>query len=132
SHGSGIRNTSSSPGTPQTWGESRATSHDRAAIPKWQLCSSPSHTTCGGHGRRARPLETLTQNYRVENRALGRTGLEVSALGFGGGAVGGLMLGGDRKEQVRSVETALDAGVNYFDTAPSYGDGASEENLGHA
>ena len=63
---------------------------------------------------------------------MGRTGLEVSALGFGCGAVGGLMLRGDRKEQVRSVETALDAGVNYFDTAPSYGDGASEENLGHA
>ena len=68
----------------------------------------------------------------MENRALGRTGLQVSALGFGCGAVGGLMVRGDRKEQVRSVGTALDAGVNYFDTAPSYGDGASEENLGHA
>lgn len=56
----------------------------------------------------------------------------MSALGFGCGAVGGLMVRGDRKEQVRSVATALDAGVTYFDTAPSYGGGSSEENLGHA
>lgn len=66
----------------------------------------------------------------IERRALGSTGLEVSALGFGCGAVGGLMVGGDRAEQARSVGQALEAGINYFDTAPSYGDGVSEENLG--
>ena len=42
------------------------------------------------------------------------------------------MVRGDRNEQVRSIARALDAGINYFDTAPSYGDGASEENLGRA
>ncbi len=63
---------------------------------------------------------------------LGRTGLRVSALGFGCGAVGGLMVRGERNEQVRSVARALEAGITYFDTAPSYGDGASERNLGHA
>lgn len=68
----------------------------------------------------------------MESRALGNTGLEVSALGFGCGAVGGLMVRGDRKEQVRSVASALEAGLNYFDTAPSYGEGSSEENLGRA
>jgi L-galactose dehydrogenase/L-glyceraldehyde 3-phosphate reductase len=68
----------------------------------------------------------------MEQRALGSTGLEVSALGFGCGAVGGLMVRGDPKERVRSVARALDAGINYYDTAPSYGDGASEENLGQA
>ncbi len=68
----------------------------------------------------------------METRALGRTGLRVSALGFGCGAVGGLMVRGDRTEQERSVARALDAGVTYFDTAPGYGDGASEENLGRA
>ncbi|MDQ3700433.1 MAG: aldo/keto reductase, partial [Chloroflexota bacterium] len=64
-------------------------------------------------------------------RTLGRTGLRVSALGFGCGAVGGLMVRGDATAQRRAVEQALDAGVRYFDTAPSYGDGRSEENLGN-
>ncbi len=67
----------------------------------------------------------------MERRRLGRTGIEVGALGFGCGAVGGLMVRGDRREQVRTVARALETGIDYFDTAPSYGDGASEENLGH-
>ncbi len=66
----------------------------------------------------------------MERRALGRTGLEVSALGFGCGAVGGLMVRGDPGAQRRAVERALAAGVRYFDTAPGYGDGRSEESLG--
>src|SRR6266487_2557129 len=67
---------------------------------------------------------------RMEHRPLGSTGLTVSALGFGCGAVGGLMVRGDRDEQRRAVSRALDAGITYFDTAAQYGDGASEENLG--
>ena len=63
---------------------------------------------------------------------LGRTGLAVPRLGFGCGAVGGLMVRGDAAEQVRAVGRALEAGIRYFDTAPSYGDGRSEENLGRA
>jgi aryl-alcohol dehydrogenase-like predicted oxidoreductase len=66
----------------------------------------------------------------MELRTLGRTGLRVSALGFGCGAVGGLMVRGDPAAQRRAVERALGAGIRYFDTAPSYGDGRSEENLG--
>lgn len=42
------------------------------------------------------------------------------------------MVRGDQSDQARAVGLALDAGVTYFDTAPSYGDGASEENLGRA
>lgn len=68
----------------------------------------------------------------MEMRTLGSTGLRVSALGFGCGAVGGLMVRGDRLTQVRGVARALEAGITYFDTAPSYGDGASERNLGNA
>src|SRR5437899_777748 len=68
----------------------------------------------------------------MEQRALGRTGLHVSALGFGCGAIGGLMVKGDPAEQRRAVARAIAAGVTYFDTAPSYGDGRSEESLGHA
>jgi aryl-alcohol dehydrogenase-like predicted oxidoreductase len=66
----------------------------------------------------------------MEKRAFGRTGMQVSRLGFGCGAVGGLMVRGDPGEQQRAVERALAAGVNYFDTAVQYGDGESEKNLG--
>lgn len=63
-------------------------------------------------------------------RQLGKTGLKVSALGFGCGAVGGLLVKGDRREMVRTIARAIELGVNYFDTAALYGDGQSETNLG--
>lgn len=66
----------------------------------------------------------------MEMRTFGRSGLRLSILGFGCGAVGGLMVRGDPADQERSIGRALDAGVNYFDTAVQYGDGASERNLG--
>jgi L-galactose dehydrogenase/L-glyceraldehyde 3-phosphate reductase len=66
----------------------------------------------------------------MEMRVFGRTGLRVSLLGFGCGAVGGLMVRGTAAEQTKAVARALDAGVNYFDTAVQYGDGQSETNLG--
>ena len=66
----------------------------------------------------------------MEYRALGNTGLKVSAIGFGCGAVGGLMVRGEVAEQRRAVEQAILAGINYFDTAPSYGAGRSEETIG--
>src|SRR4030081_68643 len=66
----------------------------------------------------------------MEQRPLGSTGLTVSALGFGCGAVGGLMVRGDAAEQRQAVSRALDAGITYFDTAASYGDGLSEQHLG--
>jgi aryl-alcohol dehydrogenase-like predicted oxidoreductase len=66
----------------------------------------------------------------MERRTLGRTGLRVSALGFGCGNVGGLMVRGTPADQERAVARALELGINYFDTAPAYGDGESERNLG--
>jgi L-galactose dehydrogenase/L-glyceraldehyde 3-phosphate reductase len=66
----------------------------------------------------------------MERRPLGRTGLTVSALGFGCGNVGGLMVRGAPADQERAVARALELGIDYFDTAPSYGDGESETNLG--
>jgi aryl-alcohol dehydrogenase-like predicted oxidoreductase len=66
----------------------------------------------------------------IEKRTLGRTGEQVSVLTFGCGAVGGLMVKGDAAEQERAAALALEHGVNFFDTAPGYGDGASEINLG--
>jgi aryl-alcohol dehydrogenase-like predicted oxidoreductase len=66
----------------------------------------------------------------MEMRTFGRTGLQVSILGFGCGAVGGLMVRGAPGDQERAVARALEAGVNYFDTAAMYGNGESEKNLG--
>jgi aryl-alcohol dehydrogenase-like predicted oxidoreductase len=68
----------------------------------------------------------------VEQRRLGRTGLSVSVLGYGCGAIGGLMVKGTAAEQDRAIGRALDHGITYFDTAAVYGDGASERNLGRA
>ncbi len=66
----------------------------------------------------------------MEMRVYGRTGMQLSVLGFGCGAVGGLMVRGDPRDQERTVARALAAGVNYFDTAVQYGNGESEKNLG--
>ena len=66
----------------------------------------------------------------MEMRTFGRTGMQLSLLGFGCGAVGGLMVRGDPLDQERAIARAIAAGVNYFDTAVQYGNGESEKNLG--
>ena len=66
----------------------------------------------------------------MEYRTLGRTGLKVSALSFGCGDVGGLMVRGEPADRERSIARAVELGINYLDTAPSYGSGESEKNLG--
>jgi aryl-alcohol dehydrogenase-like predicted oxidoreductase len=66
----------------------------------------------------------------MDRRTFGRSGLKLSVLGFGCGAVGGLMVRGTAADQERAFARALDAGINYFDTASQYGDGESEKNLG--
>ena len=66
----------------------------------------------------------------MEQRQLGRTGLKVSVLSFGCGAVGGLMTRGEPRDQERAVARALELGITYFDSAALYGNGASETNLG--
>lgn len=74
-------------------------------------------------------------------RALGRSGIEVSALGMGCWAIGGPFWAGetplgwgevDDKESIRAIHAALDRGVNFFDTANVYGAGHSERVLGRA
>jgi aryl-alcohol dehydrogenase-like predicted oxidoreductase len=63
-------------------------------------------------------------------RMLGRTGIRVSAVAFGAGPVSGLMTGDDRDLQLATVRRAIDAGINWFDTAAGYGNGKSEAYLG--
>ena len=66
----------------------------------------------------------------MEMRVFGRSGMQVSLLGFGCGGVGGLMVRGAPADQDKAIARALEVGVNYFDTAVQYGNGESEKNLG--
>jgi L-galactose dehydrogenase/L-glyceraldehyde 3-phosphate reductase len=63
-------------------------------------------------------------------RTLGKTGIKVSALSFGAGPISTLMVGQDGARQRQVVARALEAGINWFDTAATYGQGQSERNLG--
>ena len=74
-------------------------------------------------------------------RTLGRSGIEVSAMGMGCWAVGGPWnfngvpagwSGVDDAESLRAIQRALDLGVNFFDTAANYGAGHSEKLLAKA
>jgi len=66
--------------------------------------------------------------------ALGKTGLEVSEIAMGCWAIAGDANWGeqDEKDSIDTIHAALDAGVNFFDTAEAYGDGYSESLLGKA
>lgn len=66
----------------------------------------------------------------MEYRPLGTTGLNVSTLGFGCGAIGGLLVRGSYPDMRATVARAIELGVTYFDTASLYGNGQSEANLG--
>ena len=66
----------------------------------------------------------------MKYNSLGRTGLRVSQLGFGCGSIGGLLVRGDYPVMREVVSRAIELGIDYFDTAPIYGNGQSEVNLG--
>lgn len=75
----------------------------------------------------------------IRKRAFGTTDLQVSEVGFGAWGIGGPAMAGqipigwgdvDDAESVRALETALDRGINFFDTADVYGTGHSEELIG--
>lgn len=68
----------------------------------------------------------------MQYRKLGRTGLEVSILGFGGSSLGSVFRDVEESEGVRAVHTAIDNGINLIDTAPYYGDTRAEAVLGLA
>lgn len=68
----------------------------------------------------------------MEYRALGRTGLRVSALGFGGSSLGGVFGAIDEPDAIRAVHVAVDHGINFIDTSPYYGQTRAEAVLGKA
>ena len=64
----------------------------------------------------------------MEYRALGRTGWNVSEMGFGSWAIGGDAWGStDDREAIAALHRAIELGVNFIDTADVYGDGHSEQ-----
>ncbi|HYX41970.1 MAG TPA: aldo/keto reductase [Pyrinomonadaceae bacterium] len=74
-------------------------------------------------------MSRTKQNGEIPRRMLGRTGVEVSALALGGSHVGEAKT---KKEALRIVHEALDAGLTFMDNAWEYHDGRSEEWMGDA
>lgn len=68
----------------------------------------------------------------MKYRTLGRTGLSVSVLAFGGSSLGSVFGAIDEEEGIRAVHTAIDNGINLIDTAPFYGLTRAETVLGKA
>lgn len=70
----------------------------------------------------------------MEYRILGKSDLSVSTIGYGAWGIGGEPFWKTEGEEnsIRSIEKAIDCGINFFDTAPVYGFGYSEELLGKA
>ncbi len=69
----------------------------------------------------------------MEYRPLGASGIEASVVGLGAWAIGGWMWGGaDERKSVEAIQSAIDAGINFIDTAPAYGMGLSESVVGKA
>jgi aryl-alcohol dehydrogenase-like predicted oxidoreductase len=66
----------------------------------------------------------------MERRTLGRTGLEVTAIGFGAMTIGGAFGPVDDDESNRALHVAIDAGMNFIDTSDAYGAGHSETAIG--
>jgi L-galactose dehydrogenase/L-glyceraldehyde 3-phosphate reductase len=60
----------------------------------------------------------------------GRTGLEISEIAFGGGVTGGILINAMEATRYAALQRAVAAGINWVDTAPVYGNGASEETIG--
>jgi predicted aldo/keto reductase-like oxidoreductase len=70
----------------------------------------------------------IDKDHKLPTRALGKTGVHVSVLAFGGGSR--FLMYKDEDKALEAVNRALDLGINYMDTAYGYGDGLSEERIG--
>ena len=66
----------------------------------------------------------------MDYRKLGKTDLNLSLIGFGGAALGGVFGNVDPGEGMRAVHLAVDSGINFFDTSPYYGITLAETRLG--
>ena len=66
----------------------------------------------------------------MKRNRLGRSAVEVTELGFGGGPLGGLFTQLDDDTAAAALAAAWDCGIRYFDTSPHYGIGQSERRIG--
>ncbi|HEY8577786.1 MAG TPA: aldo/keto reductase [Devosia sp.] len=66
----------------------------------------------------------------MQTRPLGRTGLDVTTISFGGGGIGNLFKPSTRDDAEATLQGSWEAGIRFFDTAPRYGHGLSERRLG--
>ncbi len=60
----------------------------------------------------------------------GRTGLEISEIALGAGVTGGILINANEATRYAALQRAVAGGINWIDTAPAYGNGASEETIG--
>jgi aryl-alcohol dehydrogenase-like predicted oxidoreductase len=68
---------------------------------------------------------------KMNYRRLGRTGIDVSEIGYGAWGIGGKQwLGGEDDESLKALRRAIERGVNFIDTALAYGEGHSEQLVG--
>ena len=65
----------------------------------------------------------------MKYRALGKTGLQISEIVFGAGQVGGLFINAEDETRKAAIRRIVDVGINWIDTAPSYGNGRSEKAI---
>ncbi len=68
----------------------------------------------------------------MQYRPLGKTGMEISTIGYGASPLGNVFGDTDEAEGIRAVHYAIDNGINYFDVAPMYGVTLAETRLGKA
>ncbi len=73
-------------------------------------------------------ISSAGQEVSIPRRTLGKTGEMVSTIGFGGGSR--FCSVKDEDEAIGLINLAIDMGINYFDTAPVYGNGLSERRYG--
>jgi aryl-alcohol dehydrogenase-like predicted oxidoreductase len=66
----------------------------------------------------------------MQFRRLGKTGIQISEISFGAGPISTLMVGDDHDRQLAVIDRAMQVGINWFDTAATYGAGQSERSLG--
>ena len=67
----------------------------------------------------------------MERRRLGKTGLEISEIGYGAWGISGVQWeGAEDDESIRALNRAIDLGLNFIDTAAAYGEGHSERLVG--
>lgn len=107
-----------------------------AAAKLLQALCPDRHSGCAGVASAAAPSGSPAQrtgeySIRLETRSIGATDVTVTTLGLGCGQIGRAPRVSE-EAVAATVRTAWDAGVRYFDTAPLYGTGVSEQRVGAA